>query len=65
MHCYEVYVATYKYTTAHHKIYLTGYSPDKDAESQVHDFDINRNQWGQLPLHQAITMAFLTSLVEG
>ena len=33
----------------HHKIYVTGFSPVEDAEHQVHVYDINTNQWGQLP----------------
>ena len=33
----------------HHKIYVTGQSPVKDACHQVYVYNINCNQWGQLP----------------
>ena len=33
----------------HHKIYVTGDSPVDDARHQVYVYDINSNQWGQLP----------------
>ena len=33
----------------HHKIYVTGNSSDKDATHQVYVYDINTDQWGQLP----------------
>ena len=33
----------------HHKIYVTGDSPVKDALHQVYVYDINTDQWGQLP----------------
>ena len=33
----------------HHKIYVTGDSPVEDAEHQVYVYDINTDQWGQLP----------------
>ena len=33
----------------HHKIYVTGASPVEDAEQQVYVYDINYNQWDQLP----------------
>ena len=33
----------------HHKVYCTGYSPVEDAVHQVYVYDINFNQWGQLP----------------
>ena len=33
----------------HHKIYVTGDSPVEDAYHQVYVYDINFNQWGQLP----------------
>ena len=41
---YDAYVAV-----QHHKIYVTGASPVKDAEHQVYVYDINTDQWGQLP----------------
>ena len=41
---YSAYVAV-----QHHKIYVTGNSPVQDAEHQVHVYDINIDQWGQLP----------------
>ena len=31
------------------KIYVTGYSPVEDAKHQVYVYDINYNQWDQLP----------------
>ena len=34
----------------HHKIYVTGESPVADAEHQVFVYDINTDQWGQLPI---------------
>ena len=33
----------------HHKIYVTGSSPVEDAQHQVYVYDINTDQWGQLP----------------
>ena len=33
----------------HHKIYVTGSSPVKDAKHQVYFYNINTDQWGQLP----------------
>ena len=33
----------------HHKIYVTGDSPVEDAKHQVYVYDINTDQWGQLP----------------
>ena len=33
----------------HHKIYVTGASPDDGAEHQVYVYDITTDQWGQLP----------------
>ena len=33
----------------HHKIYVTGSSTVEDAIHQVHVYDINTDQWGQLP----------------
>ena len=36
-------------TVQHHKIYVTGVSPVEDAEHQVYVYDINTDQWGQLP----------------
>ena len=33
----------------HHKIYVTGSSPVEDALHQVYVYDINYNQWDQLP----------------
>ena len=41
---YGAYVAV-----QHHKIYVTGDSPVEDAEHQVYVYDINTDQWGQLP----------------
>ena len=41
---YEAYVAV-----QHHKIYVTGNSPVEDAPHQVYVYDINYNQWSQLP----------------
>ena len=41
---YDVYVAV-----QHHKIYVTGTSPVEEAECQVYVYDINYNQWDQLP----------------
>ena len=41
---HDAYVAV-----QHHKIYVTGASPIKDAEHQVYVYDINTDQWGQLP----------------
>ena len=42
---YHAYVAV-----QHHKIYVTsGDSPVEDAEHQVYVYDINTDQWGQLP----------------
>ena len=42
---YDAYVAV-----QHHKIYVTGDSSVEDAEHQVYVYDINTDQWGQLPL---------------
>ena len=40
----------YSYVTLQcHKIYVTGESSVKDAEHQVYVYDINADQWGQLP----------------
>ena len=36
-------------TVQHHKIYVTGASPVEDAIHQVYVYDINTDQWGQLP----------------
>ena len=33
----------------HHKIYVTGGSPVDDAKHQVYVYNINTDQWGQLP----------------
>ena len=33
----------------HHKIYVTGDSPVKDAEREIYVYDVNANQWGRLP----------------
>ena len=33
----------------YHKIYVTGDSPVEDAEHQVYVYNINNDQWGQLP----------------
>ena len=33
----------------HHNIYVTGESPVKDVEHQVYVYNINTDQWGQLP----------------
>ena len=33
----------------HHKIFVTGNSPVKDAKHQVYVYNINTDQWGQLP----------------
>ena len=33
----------------HHKIYVMGASPVEDAKHQVYVYDINTDQWGQLP----------------
>ena len=41
---FDVYVAV-----QHHKIYVTGDSPVEDAKHQVYVYDINTDQWGQLP----------------
>ena len=41
---YGAYVAV-----QHHKIYVTGDSLVEDAEHQVYVYDINTDQWGQLP----------------
>ena len=41
---FDAYVAV-----QHHKIYVTGDGPVEDAEHQVHIYDINTDQWGQLP----------------
>ena len=41
---YGAYVAV-----QHHKIYITGNSPVEDAVHQVYVYDINTDQWGQLP----------------
>ena len=39
-----VYVAV-----QHHKIYVTGEGPVEDADHQVYVYNINNDQWGQLP----------------
>ena len=41
---YKGYVAIW-----HHKLYVTGDSPVEDALHQVYVYDINTDQWGQLP----------------
>ena len=41
---YNTYVAV-----QHHKIYVTGNSPVDDAKHQVYVYNINTDQWGQLP----------------
>ena len=41
---YNTYVAV-----QHHKIYVTGTSPVEDAKHQVYVYNINTDQWGQLP----------------
>ena len=41
---YDAHVAV-----QHHKIYVTGDSPVEDAKCQVYVYDINIDQWGQLP----------------
>ena len=41
---YSAYVAV-----QHHKIYVTGHSSVENAEHQVYVYDINTDQWGQLP----------------
>ena len=41
---YDPYVAV-----QHHKIYVTGDSPNRDAECQIYVLDLNTNRWGQLP----------------
>ena len=41
---FDAYVAV-----QHHKIYVTGDGPVEDAEHQVHIYDINTDQWGELP----------------
>ena len=41
---YNTYVAV-----QHHKIYVTGTSPVEDAVHQVHVYNINTDQWNQLP----------------
>ena len=41
---YDPYVAV-----QHHKIYVTGISPVDDVLHQVFVYNINNNQWGQLP----------------
>jgi len=41
---YNLHVAAQR-----HKIYITGISPIEDAEHQVYVYDINTDQWGQLP----------------
>ena len=33
----------------HHEIYVTGDDPVEDALNQVYVYDINTDQWGQLP----------------
>jgi len=42
---YDVYAAV-----QHHNIYVMGCSPIEDAEYQVYVYNINTDQWGQLPL---------------
>ena len=39
-----VYVAV-----QHHKIFVTGIGPGEDAKHQVYVYNINNDQWGQLP----------------
>ena len=41
---YDTYVAV-----QHHKIYVTGIDPVEDALHQVYVYNINDDQWGQLP----------------
>ena len=41
---FDTYVAVH-----HHKIYVTGDSPVEDAIHQVYVYDINTDQWGELP----------------
>ena len=41
---FDLYVAV-----QHHKIYVTGDSPVEDARHQVYVYNINTDQWGQLP----------------
>ena len=41
---YNVFVAV-----QHHKIYVTGDSPGEYAQNQVYTYDINTDQWSQLP----------------
>ena len=41
---YNAYVAV-----RHHKIYVTGTSPVDDAKHQVYEYNINTDQWDQLP----------------
>ena len=48
----------------HHKIYVTGDSPIEDAIHQVYVYMILILTNGISCHHQAITMVFLTSLVE-
>ena len=36
-------------TVQHHKVYVTAQSPVEDAIHQVYVYDINTDQWGQLP----------------
>ena len=36
-------------TVQHHKVYATGLSPVEDAVHQVYVYNINTDQWGQLP----------------
>ena len=42
---YDAYIAVQD-----HKIYVTGDSPVENAKHQVYVYNINSNQWGQLPL---------------
>ena len=41
---FDAYVAV-----QHHKIYVTGDNPVENAKHQVYVYDINTDQWGQLP----------------
>ena len=41
---FDAYVAV-----QHHKIYVTGDGPVDDAKHQMYEYNINNDQWGQLP----------------
>ena len=41
---YRVYAAV-----LHHKIYVSGYSPVEGAKHQVYVYNVDNDQWGQLP----------------